>query len=261
MELSARFLGAVSLLQWASSKIDPHTVAISSLCSITAGFPVRLMLVKEGGGGDGGVVGGGGGGGDSSIGVASTSIGGGGGDSDDGGGGISNGVAGTSVGGGGDGGGDDSSSGVAGTSVGGGGDDNVGGNSGGVLGTSGGGGGGGGDDVGGNSGGGGGYDTFGRREERDWGSLVSHCYSTYWECLLMHLKWTTHYQNHREGHHNATSADSREELESDKGEVLVGSADTLKFVQTSLDNLDMAGGGVGVVIESISLMIPKVGGT
>ena len=82
--------------------------------------------------------------------------------------------------------------------------------------------------------------STGLREQQDWGALVNHCYSSYWECLLFYLKCAP------------TEGFGREER------VILGSADVREVVRCCLDNLDVAGTSVGAVIECIALIIPKV---
>ena len=86
-------------------------------------------------------------------------------------------------------------------------------------------------------------------ERSDWGPLVTHCYAMYWQCLASFLKWSANAQGGAEFHTASITPSSR---------VVVGSADVTEVARCCLDNLDAAALSVGVVIESVASLLPKV---
>lgn len=90
-------------------------------------------------------------------------------------------------------------------------------------------------------------------ERKDWGALVTHCYTLYWKCLSSFLKWAelTEERNcHAGGYEEKESVGARV--------TAVGSADVAEVARCCLDNLDVAALSMGVVIESVSTLLPKV---
>ena len=84
-------------------------------------------------------------------------------------------------------------------------------------------------------------------EQFDWGTIVSHCHSAYWECLLFCLKQTRH-----------NGVQTQEDERDDDGRVTIGSKDVVKVVHCCLESLDVAAGSVGTVIECVSHLVPQV---
>lgn len=97
--------------------------------------------------------------------------------------------------------------------------------------------------------GGGGYAPPKAAERSDWGALVTHCYTMYWQCLTSFLKWSA--SNHG-------GAGSRAVSRTPSSRVVIGSADVAEVVQCCINNLDAAALSVGVVIESMASLLPKV---
>lgn len=88
----------------------------------------------------------------------------------------------------------------------------------------------------------------------DWGPLVSHCYTSYWRCILFTLK-----RLHSQKTMPSPEGSSDVKSPCEPGEaVLVGSKDVTTLVQVCLDSLDQAGDEIASVIECLSLLVPKV---
>jgi hypothetical protein len=86
-------------------------------------------------------------------------------------------------------------------------------------------------------------------ERSDWGPLVTHCYGMYWQCLASFLKWVTR----REDGSAASPSGGTQ-----NAGVVIGCADVAEMARCCLDNLDAAALSVGVVIESVATVLPKV---
>jgi len=87
------------------------------------------------------------------------------------------------------------------------------------------------------------------QEQWDWGQLVSHCSQAYWECLLTFLRYTSY---------GVATAPSCCQLQESKARVFIGCEDTMLVMTSCLEALDSAASGVGIVIEAISFLVPKV---
>lgn len=79
-------------------------------------------------------------------------------------------------------------------------------------------------------------------ERWDWGPLVSHCTSSYWECLSAYLKYVSSLPP-------APKCDGR---------LTIGSSDVIGIAKCCISSLDVAAFSVGVVIEAVSTLVPKV---
>lgn len=91
-------------------------------------------------------------------------------------------------------------------------------------------------------------------ERKDWGALATHCYTLYWKCLSSFLKWAE-----PPGEQNRPGGLSDEETGRARV-TAIGSADVAEVARCCLDNMDVAAFSVGVVIESVCTVLPKVCG-
>ena len=83
-------------------------------------------------------------------------------------------------------------------------------------------------------------------EQWDWGPLVSHCYSSYWESLLTFLKrFNTAFVPFPPSHVC-------------KENWTIGSSDVLGIAECCISSLDMAASSLGLVIQALVTLIPKV---
>lgn len=83
-------------------------------------------------------------------------------------------------------------------------------------------------------------------ERWDWGMLVSHCTSSYWECLLTYLKYASF-----------SPPPLPPPLVGDR-RLAVGSSDVIGVAECCISSLDVAALSLGVVIDALSTLIPKV---
>lgn len=89
---------------------------------------------------------------------------------------------------------------------------------------------------------------------------MSHCFLSYWKCIVYTLKYL--YCS------NTQSLDGNSPLgtmeggavhpDSIGGAIPVGTTDLESLAQSCLDNLDMAGQELAVLIDWLSLLVPKV---
>ena len=79
-------------------------------------------------------------------------------------------------------------------------------------------------------------------EQWDWGPLFSHCTSSYWHCLLTFLKYTS----------------SSPPTPADGGRLVIGSSDVIGIAECCISALDVAAHSVGIVIDAVATLIPKV---
>lgn len=111
---------------------------------------------------------------------------------------------------------------------------------------------------------------FGPPEKTDWGALVSHCYSQYWSILSLYLKWayggnhtSTTDTNKDSGSESADycdqkGSDLKEEQSATATATAIGSPDVSAVLGCLLESADAAGESVGVVVESVSALLPEV---
>ena len=113
---------------------------------------------------------------------------------------------------------------------------------------------------------------FGVPERTDWGPLVTHCYSQYWHCLSLYLKHRGACRKDAlhpgsesgggDGHVGGVGGKEREGLTgrgvTREAVVTVGCADVMAVMGCCMESLDVAAGSVGVIIESVSALLPKV---
>lgn len=86
-------------------------------------------------------------------------------------------------------------------------------------------------------------------ERMDWGPLVTHCYSSYWQCLAFYLKWADV---------NAIGTSVAEGPGVEGRRIVIGSTDAISVARCCLNNLDVAAFSVGVIVESMAILLPKV---
>lgn len=93
-------------------------------------------------------------------------------------------------------------------------------------------------------------------ERHNFGSVITHCYSAYWDCLSFYLE----YVHGRNGIPTPPTSGAGGAGWARGSGVEVGSGDVGGLVDGWLDNLDVAAGdGVGVIVESLSTtLLPKV---
>ena len=97
------------------------------------------------------------------------------------------------------------------------------------------------------------------QKQIDWGPLISHSFISYWKCILYTLRKLYGDQ--------PTSLEAEGSVESTKFSssggstavgMLVGCEDAVALAQVCLDTLDIAGQSLDIVIECLSLLVPKV---
>lgn len=88
-------------------------------------------------------------------------------------------------------------------------------------------------------------------ERHNFGCVLTHCHTAYWDCLAFYLECVYDC--------NEVPAPLPSGGRDTGSSVEVGSGDVGGLVDGWLDNLDVAAGdGVGVIIESLSTLLPKV---
>lgn len=97
-------------------------------------------------------------------------------------------------------------------------------------------------------------------ESSDWGPLVTHCYAMYWQCLTSFLKWAAEDQEVSKDRAVGETCSKDRAVDKTCGttRVAIGSADVAEVARCCLDSLDAAAFSVGLVIESVSTVLPKV---
>ena len=81
----------------------------------------------------------------------------------------------------------------------------------------------------------------------DWGPLIAHCYSSYWNCVLFAMRCI---------HRQPSLSDIY--LESKSTELIVGSCVVVRVADACLESLDVATENLSTVIECLSILAPKV---
>ena len=93
----------------------------------------------------------------------------------------------------------------------------------------------------------------------EWGPLMSHCFLSYWKCILCTLKYL-----HDNSPHPFSSGSSSSNYplgaapHPTDDTVAVGAINVLGLAQCCLDSLDMAGPDLAVLIECLAVLVPKV---
>ena len=99
----------------------------------------------------------------------------------------------------------------------------------------------------------------------EWGPLMSHCFLSYWKCILCTLKYLHGNISHPFSSTSGSSSSSDYPLgaaphpTTDCGDTIaVGAMNVLELAQCCLDSVDVAGQDLAVLIECLSVLVPKV---
>lgn len=95
----------------------------------------------------------------------------------------------------------------------------------------------------------------------EWGPLMSHCFLSYWKCILCTLKYL--HGNSPHPFNSGSSSDyplgaAPHPTTDCVDTIAVGAMNVLELAQCCLDSLDVAGQDLAVLIECLSVLVPKV---